>query len=249
MNGPEAHQSLPPELQRATPRPVRLTTAGMLLLAGALLCVPEAVVFGAWLHEEARRANAEAHQRLRATAVAEGVVTSVRGAGKRSPVIVYEFFVEGRKYAGRYRPGRGKGTGYRPGTAVRIAYVPENPNANWPVHYWPAGLPVWVAPAVAASLVAVAGGLLLLLRSQRRLLEEGRATVGVVTRVDKVRGKRMHYRVHYEFRLPSGAVRTGRDVTTKDPPAPGDRVIVIYDPENPRRQHRYPLPLVCVATD
>lgn len=249
MNGWDERAQLPPELQRAVPRPVRLTTAGMLLLVGALLCVPEAVVFGAWLHEQARRANAEAQQRLRATALAEGVVTSLRGASKGSPVIVYEFFVEGRRYAGTYRPGRGRGTGYRPGSTLTIAYVPENPNANWPADYWPARLSAWVAPAVAASLVAVAAGLLLLLRSQRRLLEDGRATVGVVTRVDKVRGKRMHYRVHYEFRLPSGAVRTGRDITKKDPPAPGDRVIVMYDPENPRRQHRYPLPLVCVATD
>ncbi len=249
MNGADRLQSLPAGLRRGVPRPVRLTGAGKVVLAGVLLSVVEASLLGAWLYRAAERSRAEAEELRRATAVTDGVVTAVRKMDKQPSLIEYEFTVDGVKHRGRFRGRQSGGTAYRPGLPLRVAYLPANPRVNWPAGREQGGLPLWLSPLVTASSLLVAAALGLWLHGQRRLLEDGRAAVGAVTRVETIRGESTHYRVHYEFRLPSGATRTGRYDTGGRAPAPGDPVVVVYDPENPRRQHRYPLPLVCVATD
>ncbi len=245
----EPYAQLPLELQRAVPRPVRLTTAGKIVLAAALLSVPEALVFGAWLYDVARRNLTEAEQRRRAAIATEALVIDLRRSGKSGWRVDYEFeAADGRKHGGSFRVRHGRQGSYRPGSKLKVFYLSETPDVNWPAHMGQ-GLPVWLGPAVAASLLSVSAGLLLWLRSQRRLLEEGRAAIGVVTRVDRIRGKSMRYRVHYEFRLPSGAIQSGRYEIRRDPPSAGAAAILIYDPENPRRRRPYPFALVRVATE
>lgn len=231
------------------PRPVRLTGAGRVVMAAALLSALEAVVLGTWLYERARRSQLEAEQRRRAAAVADGVVVAVRGAGNSAAIVEYEFRVADLGYRGRFRSTSSRARSFQPGAALKVAYLPANPRVNWPAHQPPRGLPFWISPAVAVSSLLVAAGLGLWLRSQRRLLEEGRAAVGSVTRVEKIRAKGVGFRVHYEFRLPGGALQAGRYEIQRDPPPPGTPVVVVYDPERPRRQRRYPFPLVRVATD
>jgi hypothetical protein len=82
--------------------------------------------------------------------------------------------------------------------------------------------------------------LLSLLQRQARLLSEGRPAPG---RVTKFKRSDKGMVVYYEFRLLSGATVKGRSQTRK-PPLEGALVCVLYDPEKPRRNSLYPLPLV-----
>jgi hypothetical protein len=51
-------------------------------------------------------------------------------------------------------------------------------------------------------------------------------------------------RIRYEFTLPGGSTRSGKYDTNCAAPAAGATIVVLYDPEEPRRQGRYPLTLV-----
>ncbi|MGB9604542.1 MAG: DUF3592 domain-containing protein [Bryobacteraceae bacterium] len=72
-----------------------------------------------------------------------------------------------------------------------------------------------------------------------------------MTRVERLGTRSARYRVRYEFTLLSGPRRVGfYDLPSRDlAPQPGQRVTVIYDPDNPRRQRLYPFALVRVSSD
>ncbi|MGB9604541.1 MAG: DUF3592 domain-containing protein [Bryobacteraceae bacterium] len=166
---------LPPELDRAVARPVRLTGPGEAVLAAAVLSALEAAVFGTWLYETARRSQQTA-ARMRSEAVrTAAVVTSIVRIGARGSWIGYRFQVAGRAYVGSFSADQGRSPSYRIGSKIQIAYLPSRPERNWPEGREPEGMPVSLGPLVAAVSLGVAAGLLLWLRAQRRLLEEGRA--------------------------------------------------------------------------
>jgi len=237
--------SLPPELNRAVPRPVRLTSGGVVVAAMAVLLVVEAFVFGTWLHGLARRHQHEAAEARRAATKTVGRITRSYGAGKGRFRYEYRFEAEGRSYGGSFSTSR---RAYAIGEPIEINYLPGRPEHNWATGYQVTGLPLYFGPLVAAASLAVAAVLGLYLRNQRRLLEDGRAVVATVLRVEPVRLKGVRYRVHYEFPLLSGARQAGHFDLPSDPaPAPGTPIVVLYDPDNPRRQRRYPFPLVRVS--
>lgn len=250
MNGSDQPGPLPPELRRAIPRPVRLTVTGKVVLVAALISVPEALVLGAWLYQSARSSQGRAEERRRSAVITDGIVTAARGgAGGSRRRVEYGFSVNGRPYRGSFRVHADRTRRYEPGSPLKVAYLPADPAVNWPAHQQPAALPLWIGPVAAACILTVGAGLLAWLRSQRRLLEEGRAAVGAVTRVEPIRGRSAGYRIHYEFRLLSGATRTGHFDVARNPLRPAHPVVVLYDPDEPRRQRPYPFPLVRVATD
>jgi hypothetical protein len=99
-------------------------------------------------------------------------------------------------------------------------------------------------PLLVLPLAAVALLLVLLLRWERRLLEDGRPAPGVITRLGTP-GEHGRY-VYYEFPQLSGARAAGRfgPVHGKRVPAIGSTIVVLYDPDNPNHNARYPLSLV-----
>jgi hypothetical protein len=112
--------------------------------------------------------------------------------------------------------------------------------------YGPGNVPLWVSPLVFLSLVSGGVGLLVSVRRQTHLLSYGRATVASVTTWRKAgKGAR---RVGFRYDVLSGATHTSSVEIQKNAPPPGSEMIVLYDPDNPRRRGRYPLELVrCVA--
>jgi len=102
-------------------------------------------------------------------------------------------------------------------------------------------LPLWLPFLVGGSLAAGAGLALLPLLSQRRLLAEGRAAPAVVTRHEK----NQHGKItHYKFATLSGAVVGGHTGPDRNPHEVGATICVLYDPNNPGKNSRYPLSLV-----
>jgi len=104
--------------------------------------------------------------------------------------------------------------------------------------------PPWVAPLLVLPFWF--SGIMIIREAliERRLLEYGRAAPGIVTRLgiptDKGR------RVYYEFLTMGGGRAEGKygPVHKSKQLQPGSALTVIYDPDNPRRNRRYPLNMV-----
>jgi hypothetical protein len=78
-------------------------------------------------------------------------------------------------------------------------------------------------------------------RTQKRLLERGRAAAGAVTRVATIKSNKL---VEYNFVLPDGSTASGKGGGRRRAEEVGGEVTVIYDPENPKRNRPYPFDLV-----
>jgi hypothetical protein len=96
----------------------------------------------------------------------------------------------------------------------------------------------------AASLWLVA-----LIRQQFGLLAYGRSAMAVVRALEKKRSdKGTYWRVTYEWQLLNGATRKGRyNHRRRPPPEIGTQIPIVYDPDQPWRNCRYPLPLVRIV--
>jgi hypothetical protein len=81
---------------------------------------------------------------------------------------------------------------------------------------------------------------------QRRLLSEGRLTLGQVLKVNRTgRGSgAQNWSVRYEFKTLSGTTIRGKGLLRGNPPDPGAMVRILYDPDDPGRNGLYPLSLV-----
>lgn len=238
---------LPPELMRSAPRPVRLTLAGRVLAGIALLLSLAAPVAGVFLYDAAQRdrARLERMRREAVAAEAEVIQTGFTRDQQRRRWILYQYRVGDRLYRGRVTLRRGPVQGVEPGSRLKIGYLPEEPSRSWLPGREPSGLPVWVALVVPLSVWSSAPWLAWAIRRQWRLLAEGRAALGSVTRIERVRGTGGVSRLHYEFPLLSGARGAGFfDSSSRRVPAAGAPVVVVYDPDNPRRNARYPFSLV-----
>jgi hypothetical protein len=102
------------------------------------------------------------------------------------------------------------------------------------------------APLPAAALAGVGAILLTAIARQRSLLMNGRAAAAIVTALRTERNSEggKHQVMTYEFRLMTGATRTGTRQAPRKAPAIGSVICVIYDPDRPSRNRPYPFSLV-----
>jgi len=225
---------IPAELMRSSPRPVRLTGGGRAVATLALALAAGAAFSGPWLY-----ALAEDSAERRREAAVSTTAEVVRVDRER---FTYSYAAAGRVYQGRARYRRRS----PPGNGVVVHYRPSDPARSWLAGREPQGLPFWLVPVAPAGLALAALALGFALRRQRALLSEGYAALARVTEARRVRTgthSGSGYRVDYEFRTLSGASRSGHFDDSKKPP-PGSLLIILYDPDQPRRQARYPLSLV-----
>jgi len=101
---------------------------------------------------------------------------------------------------------------------------------------------------VALALVALSWLAWYFVHRERRLLAEGRAAVGLITGHSQMHrsshGGEVGKSAYYQFAQMSGALAKGETSPSKKPPDIGSTICVLYDPENARRNARYPLSLV-----
>jgi hypothetical protein len=234
----------PPDgLGYSTLRPVRLSTQGIamavigavFLIGGPLL----SYVIANQIKRDERNGELLARQGIETTAA---ITRLWRTGGKDDRhMVAYLFTAEDREWTGQVSAPRHIWVGLRTGTDLPIRFVPGQPSVNhptgWPLSHSPSWLP-WIL------LVAISWPALLfwfLIRRQERLLSEGRAAPGVITRLK--RGDKQVVAC-YDFTLPSGEVMKGKSGTGRRPPDVGSRVCVLYNPENPRQNAIYPLQFV-----
>ncbi len=237
----------PAELLRSRPRPVRYTAAGRALAVLAAAMLVGGVVLGVFLHGQRERELARERLLAQATGRARArIVRLWRTGGKNNQCrVAYQFTAGATRVTRNATVPCAAWRGLSEGDERPVAFVETQPQLSRLVDIERANAMPAIVPFVPGILLPVFGVLLFRdLSRQRRLLEEGRAAPAVVTklgmRTDKGR------KVHYQFLTMSGAVAEGSygPVHKSKQLEVGDRLTVIYDPDSPRFNKRYPLQAV-----
>ena len=239
------------ELERlpSPPRSARLSAPGVVLVAACAALIVGSLVGATTLYGHAVTSAWQSSLFASEAVPIEARVFRLqrRGGGEdRRTIAHYEYTVGGSDYRDSAElRGRDRDV-YSVGSQIRIRYLPDDPSASWIEGRGPRLFPVWpayVIPAVAIFGVAV---ILAVIRRQRDLLIYGRSALATIRHVDKKRSDHGSYwRVEYEWRLLSGATRKAHyNHGGKAHPAIGTTLPILYDRDNPRRQRRYPFPLV-----
>ncbi len=237
----------PAELRRAVPREVRLSAAGKLVAGIAVALLLAALLDGPWLYVAASR-DAARFKWLESQSLPTSaeVVSLGNTHGKdRRRTITYQYSFQCQTYTGRAELRREEWRKLQAGARIPVRFVPASPGTSWLPGHEPEGVPMWTAAVfppceILAALLLARG-----LRKQRAMLENGRAARAWVTRCERAhKGEHRVQRVHYEFKVLSGALRTGHYDVQRHPPEVGSALTVLYDPDEPQRSARYPLSLV-----
>lgn len=243
---------LPSELRRSAPRPVSFTAAGWATLVAIGLLTAGSIGFSVWLGLKLNAAGVQAQQLRREGVETQAVVLRVRRANGSDAQanVQYRFEDNGREYTGkgRLRKRDPRRRTLKEGGAVTVRYLPSQPSQNWLAGDEPRSLSPLAALGAPAVAFPIAALVLFSMRRQRRLLEEGRATMARVTRVQKIRSdKQTIWRTHFEWQLLSRAIRSGRVDRTGKPPTEGAFLPLLYLRDNPKRYTVYPTSFFRVA--
>ena len=241
----------PSELTGSRPRDVRLTAAGLFLHFIAVALLVGAVVLTAVLSQvSTSESAARAAFRQESVETAAEVTRLWRESGdSKQPWVAYRFDANGVFVEGRAEIKIGRWRSLKTGESIPIRYLPSDPEINLIAGRQPSALPLFVPPVVGGLMVGV--GLLMLasVNGQRRLLADGRAAPAIVTAVHKHKSSHgtTHRSLKYSFRLLNGAIASGKSDAPSKPPEVGGVICIVYDPDRPGRNRRYPFPLVKTA--
>ncbi|HYV99350.1 MAG TPA: DUF3592 domain-containing protein [Gemmatimonadaceae bacterium] len=238
----------PPELQTSLPRDVHLTRQAIALVTLFAVMALGILVGGGFGYRAALREHRVAEMLNRSGLVARASVTdkAVRPNGKSSRhVISYTFVANGGRISGSADvPGR-LYNATRVGGTVDVLYAPDDPRVHRVVGR-EAPLPPWAALLFVFALAGVIAAIPLLIRSQMRLVAYGTPAAAVVERVSPTKGGSA---VRYRFLSQDGDVTMGATtVPSKEKPAAGDTVTIVYDPDRPRSNRLYPMQMVRVRS-
>ena len=253
---PESHQdwTVPVELQRPLPRPVRFTGQGFMAF---VMCVffmaAPAFIIVLSLRDDARAASDLSRMAAEGRAT-DAVVTrlwvSHGSKGSTSWHVAYDYDVDGRSYSSQNGIARSHWEELQVGGRLPVTYLASDPS-----HVYPAADPprrisplLWCFLALFTSLFAAIGVAVIAgaLRS-RKLLAAGMPAPARVTNCRKIQSRNgVFYRIRYEFKLMDGRACEGKDTLRRHAPE-GSSVTVLYDPDQPRRNAAYPMTMARLA--
>jgi len=246
----ERQWRVPAGLDRCRPREVRLTGAGKALVTTAVILLVAAVAAGIGLEVVARRQAEDARLWRLGAVEMEGRITRLWSQKGEHPKywVAYQFSAGTQIREGRAQISRSLWNRLEAGRAVPVRYLPSRPAVNYPFDNSPGTMPRFV-PYLAAIVLAVSGSVVFFfLRREWRMLSEGRAAAGLVTRHSKMHrgshGHKLGVSAYYQFAQLGGSISEGHTDPREKAPAVGSTVCVLYDPEDPRRNVLYPLSLV-----
>jgi hypothetical protein len=234
----------PPELDGPTPRTARMTRTGVNTLVFVAFLFALALAGFIWfglqaMHELAHRAA------LRQSSVeTSGEITRLYHAGKSYDLWVqYTFPVDGTFYTGKDMVPDRLSSAFHEHHFLEIRYLPNNPAVNHPAE-WEETTSSSFTPFILPALPALVAILLLIqFHPQRQLLAEGKFASAVVTKC--LRGRNC-FELKYEFHTNDGVAAKGGSVSDTRL-EPGAKVRILYLPQNPGRNHTYPLNYYTVA--
>lgn len=230
----------PAELNRATPRPVKLTGGGMGAIALAVFFALAGIAAYIGLRMEGQREQAEldllVSQGQTVSATVDRVWTT--SAKSRSFIAAYSFEVDGREYDGDHALARAHWLPLRPGSPIEVRYLPSNPALNFPVSDPLVPVSSGLAIFFAGLLAAFSPLCWYPLHKQRSLLQDGQAAPAIVIKNRKEKTNVLYY----DFPTLDGArVSSYVNHTYIEK---GAILCVLYDPRRPGRNVLYPCSLV-----
>jgi hypothetical protein len=244
---------LPVALLKATPRHVRPSALGGLMLVTAVVLVVAGVwggiVLGRRAEIAARHLTLFASERI----VTAGNIIQLRkrGGGDDHRITAhYRYTARGEELMGETTLRRAERERYFVGSPVAVWYLTSEPEASWLDGYAPSPEASWPATVLPIACGLTALVLIQLVRRQSNLLAYGRPAMATVTKVEKKRtDKGTFWMVHYEFTTLSDATRTGKyRHGKKQVPAAGTLIPIVYDRDNSFRHSKYPMSFVTIRT-
>jgi hypothetical protein len=214
------------------------------IMAGTLLLgsIPAFVFFRS--QNERNMARAEALRTQGSEANGEIVRLWHSSNKSHTPMVTYAFTANGIRLKGDASvPGEWWGKIQKAGF-LPIRYLPSDPSINHPAAWDPPTDPAWVPFILPVALAGVSIFLLINLRRQARLAAEGVPAAGVVTKCFRVKGG---WAVRYQFRMKDGAIGRGSSQVPGRLEV-GAAICVLYLPQNPRRNQKYPTCFYRVVT-
>jgi hypothetical protein len=242
----------PPELNRSIPRPVALKAGGVVLYVMSGVFALAGIALFITFQIQTKRAKAEiAQMQVEGQDTEADVVRLWRTGSKTTEYRVrYRFSANGQPYAKDAKISFKHWSQLTQDSLIAVRYRPSDPSHSYPTADPPQILPPWFPFLFGGMFPCIGGMMLWMVRREYRLLEEGKpapATVVAARWGGYSNGRRNNY-VSYEFPLAGGGVRRGRSQTQGRPPAVGSLITIIYNPDNPRRNAKYPLCTVKPAT-
>lgn len=230
--------SIPSELTGPLPRRLRLSTNGRRMAIAAVVISALAMAFALWVGFDRVQQLQHRAALRRDGRDTVGEITRLWSASRSLKTRVsYTFTVNGLSFAGEARVPNQLVPSLSESGTLPIRYLPADPAVNHPAAWEWSALLDWdsfIAPIVGMALALF---LFATLRSERRLVAEGFPTVGEITRCAP--GRRGGFSVNFDFRMQNGGITKGggwsqchREI--------GERICVLYLPQNPRRNLSYP---------
>lgn len=232
--------SAPAGLLRSRPREVQATRAGIIVRGiGMFILVVAPAVCLFWASRIVSQNNAK-QELNRSREVVNGEVTRLWEIKdeSRQPWVAYSFQADGRTMEGRARTPRKIWRTLQIGSPLQVRIAPGNPKRNQPAAWDADQFPVAAIAFIALLNMAIGGFLQSRVYLQRKLLEDGRAAPGILTRISGGPNKQI---IHYEYITLNGTVNKGRCRVVNELPAVGGTFCVVYNPDNPRQSSPYPL--------
>ncbi len=240
----------PIELQRSTPRETQFTGAGKAAVVVMIVLVLTSVAGSIAL---ALRATADESRWKSWSAEAvstQGEITGLRkqGSGDDTKYYVdYSYQVNGTNYAASGQARSREWRRWKRGDALEVIYRRTEPRQSWLPGHEPKGVPPFAALLFGAALLIPVPLIVHFLKRQQHLVELGRVAEATVVTVKKRSHDRgSYYAVEYEFENIAGSRRTGKFNATHKAPQIGEKLTVLYHPDEERWSARYPLSLVQV---
>jgi hypothetical protein len=244
----QANSATPSELTGPTPRKVQLNWDGgdtrFVLLIVLLFFVGGSIFLGWICNYDVKQFRQRALLRSGAFEV-DGVVTGF-AIRKYAPVgVFYKFVVNGVTYSNEaLEPNNPMpGSALSKGDALPVRFLPSDPQINHPAAWEWSAWDAWYTTVLVVGAVVIGALILAALLRERKLARLGKAALGVV--VGCTRDGRL-FRAEYEFHTDLGISMRGKHSSPEELGA-GQRIWVIYLPQKPRRNSRYPLDFFEVA--
>jgi hypothetical protein len=233
--------SPPDRLGKSSIRAVRLSNRGRVVACVAGILFAGALAAGIFFARTVRLEQQEQRLLDQQGITVDAVIARVwRNNDKsREPRVTYRFTYRNVILSHTVGVPLNQWRQLKEGAPLAVRFVPSRPEVSHPVDWPRRGMPAWF-PFLFSALLAGGGALIASqVARQMRLLAEGRPTPGRMTSFRRTN----QLVIRYEFQLPGGATLKGRADMCKMPES-GKPLCVLYDPENPRRNALYPLPLV-----
>lgn len=235
-------QNIPPELSASVPRTIRFSDRSRSMpVVLALLFI--ATVIGVSLYGNHVARQVWQRSALRTQGIeAQAEITSLKRAGRGPDVATYTFIVNGQNILGLAEVPPELMHSLRETNSLAVRYLPSNPTINHPARWEWSLSSEWFLMVMLTGLLLVCSVTISKAYANRKLLVWGTPAAGSVTGCSSTKGS---YTIHYEFRTGAGGLLRGSGQSLGRREA-GERIWILYLPQNPRRNGPYPFSDYCV---